>query len=77
MQIVANADERKSLFEELSHAACAKQEQTQNDFIFLRRVDQDHIDHVINTSLAVFGANRCIYGSNFPPELSANRSGWS
>src|SRR5437667_1979803 len=40
MQIIADADERKSLLEELAYAARAEQEQTQNDAVLLRRSDQ-------------------------------------
>jgi len=35
---------------------------------FLRRNDPDHIDFVATETIALFGANRCLFGSNFPIE---------
>ena len=35
---------------------------------FIHRNDPDHIDLVINETVALFGANRCLFGSNFPIE---------
>ena len=35
---------------------------------FLRRNDSDHIRFVIGETLALFGAERCLFGSNFPIE---------
>ncbi len=35
---------------------------------FIHRNDPDHINRIVNTSIDVFGANRCLFGSNFPIE---------
>ena len=35
---------------------------------FLHANDPDHIAAVVDVSLALFGAERCLYGSNFPIE---------
>jgi len=35
---------------------------------FLRRNDPEHITAVVRESLALFGAGRCLFGSNFPIE---------
>jgi predicted TIM-barrel fold metal-dependent hydrolase len=35
---------------------------------FLRRVDRPYIAEVVSETIAVFGADRCIWGSNFPIE---------
>ncbi len=35
---------------------------------FLRRNDPDHIAMVIEEALVIFGAKRCLFGSNFPIE---------
>jgi predicted TIM-barrel fold metal-dependent hydrolase len=35
---------------------------------FLHRVDRPYIAEVVNETIAIFGAHRCIWGSNFPIE---------
>ncbi|MEO0363265.1 MAG: amidohydrolase family protein [Pseudomonadota bacterium] len=35
---------------------------------FVHRVDRDFIREMIETTVAIFGADRCLYGSNFPIE---------
>ena len=35
---------------------------------FVHRVDPDHIADQVRTALALFGAERCLFGSNFPIE---------
>src|SRR3712207_3298782 len=35
---------------------------------FLRRNDPEHIEDVVGETLAIFGAERCVWGSNFPIE---------
>src|SRR6266436_8885589 len=40
MQVVADADEGESLFEELAHASGAEQEESKDKIIFARMVDE-------------------------------------
>ncbi|MGI9409920.1 MAG: amidohydrolase family protein [Hyphomicrobiaceae bacterium] len=35
---------------------------------FIRRNDPDHIQRILTETVAIFGAERCIFGSNFPIE---------
>jgi predicted TIM-barrel fold metal-dependent hydrolase len=35
---------------------------------FIRRNDPQHIADVVGETLAIFGARRCVWGSNFPVE---------
>ena len=35
---------------------------------FIHRVDQAHIAHTVRETVELFGAERCLYGSNFPIE---------
>ncbi|MCP4303518.1 MAG: amidohydrolase family protein, partial [bacterium] len=35
---------------------------------FIHRNDPDHIARIVNETVAVFGPNRCLFGSNFPIE---------
>ena len=35
---------------------------------FIRRNDPDHIQRVLTETVAIFGAERCLFGSNFPIE---------
>jgi predicted TIM-barrel fold metal-dependent hydrolase len=42
---------------------------------FLHRVDPDHIARLVSETVAIFGAERCLYGSNFPIEKLWTRYG--
>lgn len=42
---------------------------------FLHRVDADHIAMIVAETVALFGANRCLFGSNFPIEKLWSRYG--
>ncbi len=35
---------------------------------FIHRNDADHIARILHETVAMFGAERCLYGSNFPIE---------
>ena len=33
---------------------------------FLRQNDPDHIREIVSETVTIFGADRCLFGSNFP-----------
>ena len=35
---------------------------------FIHRNDSAHIAHIVAEAVAIFGADRCLFGSNFPIE---------